>query len=80
MPHHANTYFAAPLAAAGLMMLLTAPQATAQERIMLETIGAVRMARFDEVRRTNPESRPAQAAQPLDPDAGRTAKAPARLP
>ena len=75
MPHQAKTSVAATLTAAGLMALFTGPQATAQERITLETIGAVRMARFDEVRRAGPELRPVQAAQPRDPAAGRTAKA-----
>ncbi|WP_267426458.1 hypothetical protein [Methylobacterium sp. GC_Met_2] len=75
MPHHAKTSVVTTLIAEGLMALLTGPQATAQERITLETIGAVRMARFDEVRRAGPEFRPAQAAQPRDPAAGRTAKA-----
>ena len=76
MPHHTKTLAAALLAAAGLTALPGATtDATAQERITLETIGAVRMARFDEVRRANPEFRPAQAAQPRDAAAGRTAKA-----
>ena len=75
MPHHAKTLVAPTLTVAGLMVLLTGPRATAQERITLETIGAVRMARFDEVRRTSPELRPAQAAQPRDPASGRTTRA-----
>ena len=75
MPHHAKTSVVTTLIAAGLMALLTGPQATAQERITLETIGAVRMARFDEVRRASPEFRPAQAPQPRDAAAGRTTKA-----
>jgi hypothetical protein len=75
MPHHAKTAAAATLIVSGLMAFFTGLQATAQERITLETIGAVRMARFDAVRRASPEFRPAQAAQPRDPAAGRTAKA-----
>ena len=58
MPHHTKTSVAATLPFAGLMAFLTMPEATAQERITLETIGAVRMARFEEVRGANPEFRP----------------------
>lgn len=75
MPHPTETSVAATLAAAALVALLSSPEATAQERITLETIGAVRMARFDEVRGANPERRPAQAAPARDPAAERTAKA-----
>ncbi|MCJ2108186.1 hypothetical protein MKK70_23025 [Methylobacterium sp. E-041] len=76
MPHHTKTLAAALLAAAGLTALPGATtDATAQERITLETIGAVRMARFEEVRGTNAELRPAQAAPARDPAAERAAKA-----
>ncbi|WP_419951296.1 hypothetical protein [Methylobacterium sp.] len=75
MPHHTKTSVAATLPFAGLMAFLTMPEATAQERITLETIGAVRMARFEEVRGANPEFRPSQAAPVRDPATGRTAKA-----
>ena len=74
MPHPTTT-IAAALTAAGLMAMITPRAATAQERITLETIGAVRMARFEEVRGANPELRPAQAAPARDPAAGRAAKA-----
>ena len=74
MPHPMTTLATATLTA-GLMALLTASDATAQERITLESIGAVRMARFGEVRAASPELRPAQAAPARDPAAGRTAKA-----
>jgi hypothetical protein len=73
MPYPAKTLAAA--LPAGLMAFLTTPEATAQERITLETIGAVRMARFEEVRGANPDLRPAQSASARDPAAGRTAKA-----
>ncbi|MGU3540762.1 hypothetical protein [Methylobacterium sp. A54F] len=75
MPHHTTTSLAATLVAAGLMAILTAPDATAQERITLETIGAVRMARFEEVRPTTVELRPPQAVPARDPAADRTATA-----
>ena len=75
MPHHTKTSVAATLPAAGLIALMTMPEATAQERITLETIGAVRMVRFEEVRCANPQFRPPQAAPTRDPAAGRTAKA-----
>lgn len=73
MPRSTNTFAAA--LAAGLLVLLTPPDATAQERITLETIGAVRMARFEEVRGANPELRPASTAPARDLAAERTAKA-----
>jgi hypothetical protein len=72
--HPARPALAAPLAA-GLITLLSAPDAAAQERITLEAIGAVRMVRFEEVRPAGPGLRPAQAAPARDPAAGRTAKA-----
>ena len=75
MPHHTKTSVTATLPVAGLMALLTMPEATAQERITLEMIGAVRMTRFEEVRGANPELRPAQAAPARNPATGRTAKA-----
>ncbi|KAB1069482.1 hypothetical protein [Methylobacterium planeticum] len=75
MPHHTKTSVVATLTVAGLMALVTTPEATAQERITLETIGAVRMARFEEVRGANRELRPAQAAPARVPAAGRTTKA-----
>ena len=72
---HPNKTIAAALAATGLMALLAPRPATAQEPITLETIGAVRMARFAEVRGANPELRPAQAAPARDPAAEPAAKA-----
>ncbi|KQP09171.1 hypothetical protein [Methylobacterium sp. Leaf93] len=75
MHHHTKTSVAAPFTVAGLMALLTTPEATAQERIPLETIGAVRMARFEEVRGANPELRLMQAAPACEPTVGHTAKA-----
>ncbi|TXM96054.1 hypothetical protein FV222_19220 [Methylobacterium sp. WL103] len=74
MPHPTKTIVAATLAA-GLMALLTPRAATAQERITLETIGAVRMVRFEEVRGANPELRPAPTATAPDPAAERPVKA-----
>lgn len=71
--HHITKRIAAAAFAAGPMALLIPPEATAQERITLETIGAVRMARFEEVRGANPELRPAQAAPARDPAAKRPA-------
>ncbi|MCJ2073256.1 hypothetical protein MKK75_31480 [Methylobacterium sp. J-030] len=75
MSQHTQTPVAAALTVAGLMTVLTASEATAQERITLETIGAVRMARFEEVRGATPQPRPAQATPTRDQAAGRTAKA-----
>ncbi|NEU12814.1 hypothetical protein G3T14_11795 [Methylobacterium sp. BTF04] len=73
MPHPKKTSVAATLSVAGLMALLTPAKATAQERITLETIGAVRMARVDEVRGANPGFHPARTSLARDPAAGRTA-------
>lgn len=65
----------ASLAASLLALLLPTPAATAQERITLEVIGAVRMARFDPVRGVSPATRPTQATPARDPAAERAAKA-----
>ncbi|MCJ2135807.1 hypothetical protein MKK69_17395 [Methylobacterium sp. J-026] len=75
MSHRTKTFAAASLAAAGLMALLGTPGASAQERITLETIGAVRMARVEEVRGADPERQPANAASARDQAAGRTTRA-----
>lgn len=75
MSHHMQPTVAATLTVAGVMTLLAASQATAQERITLEMIGAVRMARFEEIRSANPQPRPAQATPTRDQAAERTAKA-----
>lgn len=73
MPHRTTTLVASTFATAGLMAVLTLRDAAAQERITLETIGAVRMAQFEEVRVANPELHPAQAAPAREPAAERTA-------
>ena len=61
------------------MVLLTTPEVTAQERITLEMIGAVRMARLEDVRGANPELRPAHPA-PARGTHREGAIAPARYP
>lgn len=80
MPYRTTTAalsvsLAASLAASLLALLLPTPAATAQERITLEVIGAVRMARLDPVRGVSPATRPTQATPARDPAAERAAKA-----
>ena len=70
-----KTLAAAYVAIAGLATLLNSPVASAQERITLETIGAVRMARAEEVRSANPEFRPADTAPVREPAGRRTTQA-----
>ena len=55
--------------------LLGIPAASAQERITLESIGAVRMARLDAVRRADPEVQPATTRPARAQSAERPAKA-----
>ncbi|MCJ2094528.1 hypothetical protein MKK67_18815 [Methylobacterium sp. J-072] len=58
MPYRTTTFALPSLGIAGLgAALLGPPAASAQERITLESIGAVRMARAEEIRRANPEIR-----------------------
>jgi len=72
MPHLTQASPAATLAAAGSMTLLMLQEATAQERTTLGTIGAGRMARFEQVSRANPELRPAPVAPAHDLNTGRS--------
>ncbi len=62
MPYRPKPSAVPSLMSAGLAALLGIPDASAQERITLETIGAVRMARTGEVRGARPEPRPADTA------------------
>ena len=76
MPYGTQTSAIPSLIIAGLgTAWLGIPAATAQERITLETIGAVRMARADEIRRANPELRPARTAPAHEQLAERASKA-----
>lgn len=75
MSHRTETFATNSLAAAGLRALLGTQDASAEERITLETIGAVSMAKVEEVRGANPGFRPANAAPARDGTAGRATKA-----
>lgn len=79
MPHGTKISALPALVTAGLISaaLLGSSAATAQERITLETIGAVRMAssRLDDGRRVSPQLRPVEAAPAQEQRADDPAKA-----
>ncbi len=79
MPHGTKTAAVPALVTAWLMSaaLLGTSAATAQERITLETIGAVRMAgsRLDDGRRVNPQVRPAETGSAQEQRADDPSKA-----
>jgi hypothetical protein len=76
MPYAAKTFAIPSLVIAGLeSAVLGMPAASAQERITLETIGAVRMARAGEVRRASLPVRSMETAPAHDQVAERPSKA-----